>query len=281
MVQSKEQSLFAGRASDLAQKADINPYETVAGKYLSPSEQYDFFAAVSASDSAARLFFFGGMICAERRKPVFLPSFCEAAEILNEKNIFSSGPELQTEKILKENGLLHDTGIVPVMISGSSFVSLSHRDYMGAVLGLGLDRSVIGDITVLSDCSALVFADPQSASVISENLNTVGRDTVTVVKKELPLDITVEKKFVSLNVLSSSDRLDCIVSALSNSGRTQSKETIESGFAEVNHKTNLKPDFRVSEGDIVSVRGIGKFIIDAYEGVTKKGRLKIAARKYS
>ena len=71
-------------------------------------------------------------------------------------------------------------GITPLKISGSGYATLTHRDYMGSILGLGVEREMIGDIVPLDDRNAVVFASSVTAQFIESELMKIGRDTVKV-----------------------------------------------------------------------------------------------------
>ena len=75
-------------------------------------------------------------------------------------------------------------------------------------------------------------------------------------------------------------RADCVVAALCNTSRERAKSLILQGLVEVNYETLSKPDAEISEGDIVSVRGEGKFRVNGTDGTTRRGRLRLSAEKY-
>ena len=89
-----------------------------------------------------------------------------------------------------------------------------------------------------------------------------------------------KKKTKSISDTVASDRLDCVISALINESRDKAKRIVLEGFVECNYQRCDKTDFRIKNGDIISVRGYGKFEIDNITDLTKKNRLRLVAEKY-
>ena len=170
--------------------------------------------------------------------------------------------------------------ISALKISGSGFNTFSHRDVMGSLLGLGIKRETMGDIYVESDGKcAYVCLTKIAAEYVADNLEFVARDKVniTVIKTaELPVP---ERKFAIISGTVASERLDCILSLATNLSREKAKQLIVSGLVNVNHFEELRCDVSLEEGDILSVRGYGRFKIAEFGGVTKKGRNRILIHK--
>ncbi|MEG6572593.1 YlmH/Sll1252 family protein [[Clostridium] cellulosi] len=158
------------------------------------------------------------------------------------------------------------------------FAKLTHRDFLGAILALGIVRSKIGDI-IVGDCECTVFVDKSVASFILQNLTKVGSAGVECSICEG--DITRRSdnfKFISGTV--ASKRLDCVVSALTGRPRSVSAGLIAEGKVFVNYVVRDENSYEINEGAAVSIRGHGRFIIDKLGPQTKKGRLTFAARKF-
>ena len=182
---------------------------------------------------------------------------------------------------LLENFAPEETlGIVPVSVKGSTFVQLHHKDYMGSVLGLGLDRSVVGDIAVIGDYEALIMADEKITPFILSHLDKIGRDSVKCSVEAVRRDFKILRKFQRLHLAAGSDRADSITAALGNFSRAEAKEMCISSLVEINYISEIEPDARVSAGDIISIRGCGKFVVVSFDGETRSGRLKITADRY-
>lgn len=167
-----------------------------------------------------------------------------------------------------------------IVIKGSGFNRFSHRDVLGSLLGLGIKRETLGDIFVESDGKcAYVCLTKIAAEYVAGNLEFVAKDkvNVSVIKvTELP---AIEKKFAVISGTVASERLDCILSLATNLSREKAKQLIVSGLVNVNHFEETRCDITLEEGDILSVRGYGRFKIAEFGGITKKGRNRIAVHK--
>ena len=146
-------------------------------------------------------------------------------------------------------------------------------------MSLGLKRENIGDILTEAG-RAVVFLKEETCGYVLSQLEKVGRTGVTLRKGYcLPLPEKGEMKEFSKTV--SSERLDCIVSAVANVSRTAATELTEQGFVSVNSVVCDKVTKHVAEGDIISVRSKGKFAIDELNLKTAKGRLLLKYKKYT
>ncbi len=156
---------------------------------------------------------------------------------------------------------------------------LRHRDFLGALMSLGIARETVGDILV-ENGRAVVFVLDDIKDFILNNVSKIGRTGVTVSEgfsSPLPeIDKLVEKTDTI-----ASARLDCIVSSLALISRNTANELILNGFVSVNSVVCQKSTKTVCEGDIITVRGKGKFIISSLAGRTKKDRIILEFKKYS
>lgn len=270
--------VIESRASDAVRLAEKLEFEFTCSRFLSPAEQSVFYRAVSHSSAVRRLYFFGGCAGADRRRAVFIPSYLEGGDVTSHSEIFSPKREAYLVGLLAELG--EHAGISPVHVSGSSFAALSHRDYMGSVLGLGIDRAVIGDIAVTGDHTAIIFADEKIAPFIAESLKKVARDTVKCKISPVEADFVIPRSFETLHLAAGSPRIDGIAASLGSLSRSEAKELCAAGHVELNYVSPVEPDAAVSVGDIVSVRGCGKFVIVSFDGETRSGRLKFTAKRY-
>lgn len=155
---------------------------------------------------------------------------------------------------------------------------LTHRDYLGGILGLGLKRNVTGDIIVTDD-AAVVYCVENIADFIVDNLKSVGRVSVKTVKTALT-DAAANVKFKEICAFVSSLRLDNVLSAAVGVSRQNAVKLLKDGCVKLNYIDETKADKRVNEKDILSVRGVGKFIFDGVSGTSKKDRLRVNIRKY-
>ena len=136
---------------------------------------------------------------------------------------------------------------------------LTHRDYLGAVLNLGIDRSRTGDI-IQEESGAVIFVHNDIADFISENLFRIRHTSVTA-------------QIASV-------RLDSLLALAFSSSRTKLTGLIEGARVYVNGRLVTSNGYQPTEGDIISVRGLGKFCYESSGGKTRKNRINVMINKY-
>jgi RNA-binding protein YlmH len=156
---------------------------------------------------------------------------------------------------------------------------LTHRDFLGAILGQGLDREKVGDILVGQGvCDLLVFKE--LAPYLLQSWDGAGRAKLKV--EEIPLDQVSpgEKTVKTVRDTVSSPRLDAIMATGFSIGRSKAAGLISSGKVELNHRPCVKPDRTVEEGDTLTCRGLGKCVLKEVAGLSKKGRVMVVLERY-
>ena len=263
------------RAAELVRR---EAYDVVFSDFLTPREQRLFYAAAFAEGQADRLFFYGGAAGAERRMAVLVPDWLLAEVPAGDP--FSCERESFFLSLL-ENGVADASGAVcAVSLTGSEYGNLTHRDWLGAILALGLERHVLGDIAVLDARHAVAFVRAKIAPFLVENLSHAGADTVRAALAELPAGFEIPRSYERVEVTVASPRLDGVVRALTGLSRADAAALVKAGDVEVNYFPVQDADAPVDDGDILSVRGFGKYVIDSANTVTRRGRNRLIARKY-
>ncbi len=155
---------------------------------------------------------------------------------------------------------------------------LTHRDILGALMGLGIERSATGDI-VIRDSTAYIFLAEKMADYVRENL-TAAKHTVLRCgfADELPEGELYRLSPAQLTVASA--RLDCIAAAFLKQSRGDMQELIEKGLVFINGKRILNGAKQLEENSVVSIRGYGRFVYRGEIRETKKGRLAVRIDKY-
>lgn len=271
-----EERLLIARAAELSARSDG---VAAASNFMTPREQRIVFESLKGVE-ADRLFFWGGFIGAERRAAVFLPTWTVGDQKAPD-GVFSAAREEHFLRLLDEVGctdILNDF-ILPVKLLSSGYEKLSHRDWLGSLVGLGLKRQMLGDI-VVHDGGAVLFARRESMDFIVSQLKRAGRDSVRAEIAEPDIAFTVQRSFEDICQSVASMRLDGAVRALCSLSREKAASLVESGNVEVNYYTEKRVDHHLSPGDILTVRGFGKFVIYRCEDVTKRGRIRLFAGKY-
>ena len=156
---------------------------------------------------------------------------------------------------------------------------LSHRDILGGLMGIGLTREKVGDILVLEG-RAQIIALKESAPIILSQFDQAGRHRLKL--GEIPLSqlspAPVQIKVIHDTVAAL--RLDAVLSAGFSIARGKAADLISGGRVSVNHRECVKPDRAVSEGDVLTCRGLGKCLLKTVGGQSRKGRVIIEIERY-
>ena len=155
---------------------------------------------------------------------------------------------------------------------------LTHRDYLGSLMNLGIDRSLLGDIKISGHDCFLFVSDSMSDFIINE-LTRIKHTTVLCQKCQVPDALSVPM-FEDINLLAKSVRIDGIVAKLTKLSRSKTAEQFLAKKIFVNSHLCKNESYQLKDNDIISIRGFGKFIYDGCSGNTKKGNLIVNLRKY-
>lgn len=155
----------------------------------------------------------------------------------------------------------------------------THRDYLGSLMGLGIERDRIGDIVVTED-AGYFFLHSSISEYVLANLKKIGSHGVKLFVENISQMEYPEGKFAILKTVVASMRLDSVVGGATNLSRSKCAALIEHEKVSVNHRLTVESSAKVSEGDLLSVRGFGRFIVSSVEGETRSGRLHISLKKY-
>ena len=256
-----EFALLFARLDDLCDKAATG----VVGvsDFLSPREAH--YAEAFLRSRGARFFLWGGYAEAERRRIYILPDY------------FEEGAGYEQ---LAEYGFDGDIGAIRIITDG--YRKLSHRDHMGSLLGLGVDRAVVGDILVCEDGGkeASVFCSAAMVGFFCDSLQKVATEKARAVKADAR-DVSIpERRTAEILDTVASPRLDCVVGAVCSLSRERAREAVVLGLVELDYESEERPDRAVSAPALLTVRGYGKYKIVSVCDKTKKGRYRLIAEKY-
>ena len=155
---------------------------------------------------------------------------------------------------------------------------LSHGDFLGSLLGLGIKREMTGDIIVRDNGADIIVMD-EIAEFISDNYIKVGRVDISTEVLSLDELLIPEKETTLFYGTVASLRLDNTVSSGFKISRSKAAQAIRSGSVCVNHMEVCQPDFRVEEGDLISVRKKGRIRLNEVGGRTGKDRIGVTFEK--
>ena len=156
---------------------------------------------------------------------------------------------------------------------------LSHRDFLGAIMNLGIERDTMGDIVII-DNVGYIFVKEDMATYIAESLERVGGDKVTVRQVKIGEGFASQRRVQRLSDTVASARLDCVVASLANLSRESAQQVIRDGRVELDYRSEERVDRTIVPPATVSVRGVGKFRVLSVGPQTKKGRYRLSAEKY-
>ena len=248
----KEEQLLRKRIQELAETCFRRDVPTNTD-FLNLSEQ-TIFQSVSGMLPPVRFVLSGGFESSERKVVCFLPSYEE--ELVD--------PPYDCVRIAPLNRKFAE--------------DLSHRDYLGAIMNLGIERSMLGDI-VIKDGNAYVFVLRKLSHYLTESLTTIRHTSITAEITDDAGEI-LKPEFEEIQGTVSSVRMDSIVALCGRLSRTKAAAYIESEKVFVNGQVITNVSRSLKDGEIISIRGIGKFKFGSAGGQTKKGRTVVTLLKY-
>ena len=226
-------------------------------------------------------------LCQQRQKPYFFSFMSERKRALAEKHLdflhfsgrrFFGGYEGAERTVLGlwfyEEPSDDEFPVSALEITFRAADKLTHRDFLGALMSLGIERETVGDILV-EDGRCVVFVKSEIRDYITSQLFKIGNAGVKI-KEALPGSMPKGRGAEELTCVVASLRLDAVVAALTGLSREKTKSLILSGNVSHNHLPCDNVSKAVGKGDSLSVRGKGKYQIDGVLGETKKHRIRLS-----
>ncbi|MBR2561089.1 MAG: hypothetical protein IKE31_02955 [Eubacterium sp.] len=212
----------------------------------------------------------------------------DACSVVPEKERAVFGGAQNCERVIVRYGDPADTGfeepfpiaVIRIRPQHARYAeNLTHRDYLGALMHLGIERDILGDILV-RETGTYVFTEEHMAEYICRELTQVRHTSVCCeILQDVPEDAL--PRLEAESVIAASARLDVILAKVYHLSRTRSKELFAAGHVQIGGRVCEKESILPRSGDIVSVRGYGKFRYEGETGTTKKGSLVLEILKYS
>jgi len=244
---------FIDRSDEWLMKA-AHEHQVKRTDFLDPRQAFILSSLANRYDGV-QVVYNGGYPEAERKRALIMPEYRD--------------PELEGAGV----------SLLSITSDDSRFAELDHGDFLGAILGLGIKRDKLGDIHPgEAACHCLIASE--IADYIHLNLRQVHR--VHVYTELLPLDQlqTVRTELDEMTFTVASMRLDAILGDVYKLSRAKAQQPIQAGHCKLNWKVEENPSRELQEGDIVSLKGFGRFKILAVEGASKKGRIRVKAGKF-
>lgn len=268
-VRDESYELLAARVGDLLRRAESGTVAVLP--FLNPRDARRAERALREYGAQGQAWLWGGYPDAERACLFFLPDYLLAC--LPNGRVTAEDTDALTELLAEELA----EAVCAVHIRGSGYRKLTHRDYLGSLLGLGLERDALGDIAVQSDCEAVVFCSQRIAQFLLTSLEKVASDTVKCKPYTVDAQFTDGRRYRPISDTVASQRLDCVVAALTNLSRDDAQRLIRTGLVEVEFEPEERVDCHLTPPVTISVRGYGRFVLRAFAGETRKGRLRLCA----
>ncbi len=257
-----EDKILLGQAEDRIDQC-LDRYMLTATGFLDTHQQSVLRQKFGKSPLACRIAFLGGYDDAQRRVMACLPDYMDGDAGMEDaqQQLFTV---VRAEHSLKS-------------AASKSGRALRHGDYLGAILGLGIKRDVVGDILVRED-GADIIVMAEMADYIVENFGKAGRTYLSVSSVPLQDLLIPEQKVKLKNDTVASLRLDSLVASAFGLARSKAADAIRGGLVLVNHEEVLKIDRVLEEGDELVLRHHGKAVLEEIGGTTRKGRTAVVLK---
>lgn len=251
-----EERILLGRVLDkleMAQQRGI-PAHT---PFLSPGEQASV-ADLLAAWGRPRHLFWGGYPDGERQICVFLPDWQEPEDVFSDPE----GPLSALEAKFPPNA------------------SLTHRDILGSLMGLGITREKLGDILFPAPGLCQVVALTEALPILLSQWESAGRWKVSLTPISLSQLSPKPAQIKTIRDTVATPRLDAVIAAGFSTSRSKAAALISAGKVALNHRECLKGDKLVEEGDVLTCRGLGKCVVREVPGQSRKGRTMLVLERY-
>ena len=242
---------IAARLVDLAAQA-IKSRKCKLTGFLSPFEQ-EMAGTIAKSLGELNTDFYGGYRGAERQRAVF----CHVE--------FQGTPNF-------------DIAVVKAEWNGE-FARLGHRDVLGSIMALGVDREYIGDIIATKDFARLLV-DKKFCDYFTANLTQIGGTSVKTSVDELENISPKDERTKEIKSTVASLRVDSIAAAGFGMSRSKAAQEITAEKIKLNWQTVKNASQSVKQGDILSMRGRGRLEVAEVRGQTKKGRVGVLLKRF-
>lgn len=197
----------------------------------------------------------------------------------SERKILITYPESYTEEMVQKN-YNKFLKVVRIELPEEEHGKYAHRNYLGGIVKLGLKREKVGDILVANEGADIVVVS-DFAEVLEKELPSLTRfENSKISITEISNLKKKEIKIENIEIIVPSLRLDNIVSDLARTSRSKASQIIAQERVFINGKNETKVSKQVKLGDIITIRGKGRFIIKDFKGTTRSGRTVVLIEKY-
>lgn len=209
----------------------------------------------------------------------FISSCCFGGTEASERQMIQFGSK-------KELGYSEEFPIDIIKISPLSpkfAESLGHRDYLGALMNTGIERSLLGDI-IIKNTNAYLFCARHISDFIEKNISTIKHTNVVCTNITNTIDTSdidgIKPELKELELIAASPRIDAVVASITKRSRSNAAELFNTKKIYINGICNENKSYQLKSGDIVVIRGTGKFIYLGCGNETRKGRIYVHLKQY-
>ncbi len=196
-----------------------------------------------------------------------------------ERNVLIIYPEKYNITMVEKN-YTKIMKVIRITLSEEEKGKYSHRNYLGGIVKLGIKREKVGDILV-SDDGADILVKDETATTLKQELGTLTRfENAKLEIIELENIRKQEIKVEEISIIVPSLRLDNFVSDLAKTSRSKAIQIIDSERVFINGQNETKASKQIKLGDIITIRGKGRFIVKEFSGTTRSGRTIVKIEKY-
>ncbi len=249
-VNDREQQMVLRKVMDMLERV-VKYYSIEYTDFLDPYQRKLCYSIINRFKDLS-FFEEGGLENAEKKSIILYPAYLSRNEI--------------------------ESPIHVLRVDGSfKFRKVTHRDYLGAIMSLGIKREKIGDILIHENYGNIVTFK-EIADCIKYNLNMINKESVSITEVVATELVEVEEEFVEKVLITFSFRLDVFVSAICNLSREKSSSLIKNGYVRVNWQTIDLVSKEVHVDDLISIRGYGRTKISKVLGKTNKNRNRVLVK---
>lgn len=227
-------------------------YKIKKTKFLTPREQQVVQMLVNEFEDV-RVRFEGGFKNAERKRAIITPTYLS-------------------------DELFHQTVVGYEVQYHHRLVTIEHRQVLGSLTALNIDRSLIGDILVLETGKIYVAICEEFASFIVQHFNKVGRHSISLMEVDIK-GLEKLEQYIEDEYIISSMRLDVVVASLMKASRSQVFEYMKQGNIQLNFKVEHNHSYQCKIGDVISIKRYGRYKLLTQKSVTKSGRIVVIIGK--
>lgn len=197
----------------------------------------------------------------------------------SERNVLIIYPDKYNLNMIEKN-YSKIIKVIRITLNDEEKGKYSHRNYLGGIVKLGMKREKVGDILV-SDDGADILVKEETAETLKQELGTLTRfKNARIEIVELENVREQEIKLEELSIIVPSLRLDNFVSDLAKTSRSKAAQIIDSERVFINGQNETKASKQIKLGDVITIRGKGRFVVKEFSGTTRSGRTVVKVEKY-